>query len=76
MTAIICFLLYQIYKIKYTETGSNSMFIPQINDEGGGMDLKLSSRLNKMDIRISEVEDKLKEQGKNVRRLAAALSSG
>jgi flagellar biosynthesis/type III secretory pathway M-ring protein FliF/YscJ len=73
---IICFLLYKIYKIKYTETESNSMFIPEIETDEEGSDLKLTSKLNEMDLRISEIEDKLKEQERNVKRLAEALSSG
>jgi|GEM_PF-1776383 len=73
---IICFLLYKIYKIKYKETKSNSMFIPEIETDEKGLDLELNSKLNEMDLRISEIEDKLKEQERNVKRLAEALSSG
>jgi len=52
------------------------MFIPEIGETGEtGWESKFSSRLNKIDSKISELEDRLKEQGKNVKRLAEALSS-
>ncbi len=76
LVVIICFLLYQLYKIKYTGTKSNSMFIPEIKAGGNAeQDLKLNSRLNEIDSRISEIEGRLKEQERNVKRLARALSS-
>lgn len=76
LVVVICFLLYQLYKIKYTEKKPNSMFVPEIEEvDNTERDLKFSSKLNEIDSRISLLEGKLKEQEKSIRRLAEALSS-
>lgn len=76
LVVLICFLLYQIYKIKYTGKKSNSMFVPEIKqDDRSEWELKFSSRLNEIVSRLSGLEDKLQEQEKNIKRLAEALSS-
>ena len=72
---VICFLLYQIYKIKYSgKSELNSMFIPQIEVDGDtGWELGISSKLKEIDMKISELEGKLEKQERNVEKLAKAL---
>ncbi len=73
---VICFLLYQIYKIKYRRRSElNSTFIPQVDIEGEtGWELRINSRLEEIDTKISELERKLKKQERSVKKLAEALS--
>jgi hypothetical protein len=75
LAAVICFLLYQLYKIKYRGNKPNSMFVPEIEGiEYTEQDLKFSSKLDGIDSKISSLEGRLKEQERNVKRLARALS--
>jgi predicted RNase H-like nuclease (RuvC/YqgF family) len=76
LAAVICFLLYQLYKIKYTGNKPNSMFVPEIEGiDYTEKDLRFSSKLDDIDSKISSLEGKLKEQERNVERLVRALSS-
>jgi hypothetical protein len=78
LLAVICFLLYKLYRIKYTER-EGSELIPEGwkkdlmtlgNDKGRELGLKFEG----INSRISEIEKKIERNGKVVERLVEELS--
>ena len=76
LLAIICFLLYQLYRIKYTGLSKNE-FIPEslkkdlMNlEEGVGKDRELEE----INSRISELQERIEQNERVVEKLVKELS--
>jgi len=69
LLAVICFLLYQLYRIKYKEGRGKTEFVPEklkrdLENLGSDGSSEISMRLSDMSSKISELEGKM---GKNER---------
>ena len=76
---IICFLLYKLYRIKYTEGKDSSELIPEnwkkdlmTLDSDGGKELEL--RFGDINSRISEIEKRIEKDERVVEKLVKELS--
>lgn len=79
LLAVICFLLYKLYRIKYTIPRGEGGIIPESwkremmnleSDSGKELDM----RFEEIDSRISDLEGKVRKNEKIVERLAEELS--
>jgi hypothetical protein len=78
LLAVICFLLYQLYRIKYTEGGGKAEFIPEnlkkdlasLDDDGSR---EIAMRLRDVNQRISELERKVEKNESVVEKLIEDL---
>jgi hypothetical protein len=78
LLAVICFLLYKLYTIKYNE-GKGVGLIPEswkndINGLDSGKTREIETRLGDMDSRVSEIERRIEREGKVVEKLVRELS--
>ena len=78
LLAVICFLLYKLYKIKYTEGGGRELIpeswkkdIMELGNDGGR---ELEVRFEDMKSRVSEIEKKIKKNERVVEKLVDELS--
>lgn len=78
LLAIICFLLYQLYRIKYTEGRGETEFIPQnlkkdLTNLDDTRNKETETRLRDVNHRISELERKIEKNEKVVEKLIEEL---
>ncbi|MEE9323794.1 MAG: hypothetical protein V3U72_04580 [Candidatus Aenigmarchaeota archaeon] len=79
LLVIICFLLYKLYKIKYTEGRGSSELISESwkknlmelnDDKGKGLEI----RFGDINSRISEIEERIRRNERVVEKLVKELS--
>lgn len=78
LLAIICFLLYKLYRIKYT-MGRGNEIIPEnwktdLMELGNDKGKELEMRFEDMNSRISEVEKRIEKNERVVEKLVEELS--
>ncbi len=78
LLAIICFLLYKLYTIKYTR-GRGNEIIPEswktdLMELGNDKGKELEMRFEDMNSRISEVEKRIEKNERVVEKLVEELS--
>lgn len=78
LLAVICFLLYLIYRIKYTGSGEKPEFMPhklrmQLEDLGVDGSKETKMRFSDMNARISELEKKIQKNESVVEKLIEDL---
>jgi hypothetical protein len=66
LLAVICFLLYRLYRIKYTGRGEKTEFVPEnirrdLADLGEHESKEAEMRLRDIDKRISDLERKVEK---------------
>ena len=73
LAAAICFLLYQIYRLKYR--GKVSGIVPKVDfEEDLGTDERLASRLEELSERMDDVESQVNKNGKTLERLLRSMA--
>jgi hypothetical protein len=78
LLAVICFLLYRLYRIKYTRSGEKPEFIPHklkmdLEDLGADRDKETEMRFKDMGARISELEKKIQKNESVIEKLIEDL---
>ncbi len=78
LLAVICFLLYKLYTIKYNE-GKGSVLIPggwkrDLMELDSGKGEGVETRFGDMESRISEIEKRVEKNEKVVEKLVKELS--
>jgi len=78
LLAVICFLLYQIYRIKYTGKREKPEFIPEklkrdLEDLGTDPNKELEMRFGDINSRIDELEKKVRKNESVVEKLIEGL---
>jgi hypothetical protein len=78
LLAIICFLLYQLYRLKYTEGKGKSEFIPQtlkkdLTELDDNKSKETTMRFRDMSSRISELERRIERNERVVEKLIEEL---
>jgi hypothetical protein len=79
LLVIICFLLYKLYTIKYTEREKGSELIPErwkrdLAELGDDRGKGIKMRLEDINSRISEIEKRVGKNEKFVEKLVEELS--
>jgi len=78
LLAVICFLLYKLYRIKYTVGTGKNEFIPaglkkDLEDLGQDRNRETEMRFRDMSSRLSELEKKIERNEKVVEKLIEEL---
>lgn len=79
LLAIICFLLYKLYRINYTEGKGSSELIPEswkknLMELGNDKGKELEIRFEDINSSISEIEERIKRNESVVEKLVKELS--